>query len=140
MKKDAGFTFIETLIVLAIILILSASIGLSGVKYIEKARHSAAVSEIAMYSNALYTYYLDCGVFPTKTQGLKALWVKPVFHPIPHNWQGPYINKEPGLDPWGREYIYSDDNDMGLPFSLMSTGRTMVDFEGGEDDNVYSWK
>ncbi len=140
MKQDKGFTFIETLIVLAIILILSASIGISGTSYIERSKKGAATTEIAIFSNALYTYYLDCGVFPTKTQGLRALWTKPEFHPIPINWQGPYVNKEPGNDPWGRAYLYVDDNEAGLPFSVISTGPDGLDNSGGVDDNIYSWK
>ncbi len=140
MKNDKGFTFIETLIVLAIMLILSAGIGLSGSKYIERSRKSTAINEIAVYTNALYTYYLDCGIFPSETQGLKALWVKPDFYPIPSNWQGPYVNKLPGVDPWGREYIYSLQNEAGLPFSIMSTGSDGLAIEGAENDNIYSWK
>ncbi len=140
MNKDKGFTFIETLIVLAIILILSAGIGLSASKYIERAKRSAAFNEVAMYSNALYTYYLDCGIFPSETQGLNALWKKPQFHPVPENWQGPYISKEPQFDPWGREYIYSDKNEVGLPFSLMSLGEDGLENGNSLDDNIYSWK
>ncbi len=140
MKNDKGFTFIETLIVLAIMLILSASIGLSGSTYIERSRKMSAVNEIAMYSNALYTYYLDCGVFPTQEQGLNALWEKPYFYPIPQNWQGPYVQKKPKFDPWGREYVYKTTNEAGLPFSLMSTGSDGLDIEGENNDNIYSWK
>ncbi len=140
MKKDKGFTFIETLIVLAIILILSAGIGVSASTYIERSKKSSAISEIAILSNALYTYYLDCGAFPSKAQGLQALWAKPDFHPVPQNWQGPYVNKKPGFDPWGREYIYEDYNEAGLPFSIMSLGMDGLDNIGDENDNIYSWK
>ncbi len=140
MKKDLGFTFIETLIVLAIILILSAGIGISASTYIERSRKSAAISEIAILTNALYTYYLDCGTFPSQVQGLHALWEKPVFHPVPKNWQGPYVNRKPGTDPWGNDYVYSNTNEAGLPFSIMSLGSDGLDTSEVENDNIYSWK
>ncbi len=140
MKKDTGFTFIETLIVLAIIMILSAGIGVSGSAYIERSKKSTAIKEISIFSNALYTYYLDCGRFPSEHQGLQALWVKPTLYPIPSNWNGPYVNREPSTDPWGGEYAYSDDNEAGLPFSIMSAGADGLYTGGLEDDNIYSWK
>ncbi len=140
MKKDKGFTFIETLIVLSIILILSAGIGLSGATYIERSKVISARNEIAIFSNALQTYYLDCGVFPSNTQGLRALWEKPGFHPVPNNWRGPYVNKEPTVDPWGKEYVYSTENQQGLPFIIMSLGADGLNSGGSEDDNIYSWK
>ena len=37
-KREEGWTFIETLIVIAIVLILTASVGFSAVKYIDKAK------------------------------------------------------------------------------------------------------
>jgi prepilin-type N-terminal cleavage/methylation domain-containing protein len=43
-KEDAGFTFIETIVVISIILILSAAVGFSAVRYIENARHVLAGS------------------------------------------------------------------------------------------------
>ena len=140
MKMDEGFTFVETIIVLAIILILSATIGVSGSKYIDQSRKSAATTEIAMYTNALNSYYYDCGVFPAEYQGLVALWEKPDVHPVPENWQGPYVNKEPSTDPWGRAYIYKDINEAGLPFSIICSGADGVEFGGELDDNIYSWK
>ncbi len=140
MKNDKGFTFAETIIVLAIVLILSASIGMSATKYVHQARESAAVNDISIYSNALHMYYMDCGVFPSEYQGLAALWSKPEIHPVPNNWQGPYISKKPRADPWGNDYIYMTENESGLPFSIMSLGADSVELGGETDDNIYSWK
>lgn len=139
MKNDRGFTFIETLLVLAITLILSTSIGLSGIKYIERAKNVTAKNQIAIYSNALHSYYLDCGIFPTENQGINALWRKPDLHPVPQNWNGPYLAREPSLDPWGIEYNYTLSNEAGLPFSIISFGKD-GQLIGEIDDNIYSWK
>ncbi len=38
-------------------------------------------------------------------QGLEALLRKPTQEPIPKNWTGPYMVKEP-IDPWGNPYKY----------------------------------
>lgn len=140
MKKDKAFTFVETLIVLAIVLIMGAGVGISGTTYIERARKSAVANQIAVFSNALHTYYLDCGVFPSEHQGLLALWEKPDFYPIPQNWQGPYVDRQPGVDSWGGDYVYLDKNEAGLAFSVLSLGADGQEGGDGKDADIYSWK
>lgn len=140
MKKDKAFTFVETLIVLAIVLIMGAGVGISGATYIERARKIAADNQIAVFSNALHTYYLDCGVFPSEHQGLLALWEKPEFHPVPQNWQGPYVDRQPGLDPWETDYVYMDENEAGLSFSVLSFGADRQEGGEGKNADIYSWK
>ena len=68
-KKDDGFSFAETIAVLAIMLILTAGVGFSAAGYVQKARRLSAESQIEVYRLALQSYYLDCGV-------LMGLWVK----------------------------------------------------------------
>lgn len=140
MKKDDGFTFAETLAVLAIMLILAAGVGLAADRYIRKARVVTAKSQIEVYRLALQSYYMDCGMYPSQEQGLEALWKKPELFPVPQNWDGPYIDRELQADPWGNAYVYSRFLAAGVPFSITCYGSDGC--EGGEDDaaDIVSWK
>lgn len=138
--KDDGFTFAETIVVLIIILILSAGVALSAMKYVDKAKITSAKSQIEVYKYALQSYYLDCGMYPSQDQGLNALFEKPVLYPIPDNWDGPYVDKEIQKDPWGNEYVYSDITTNGLPFSIISYGADGQPGGEGNDEDICSWK
>jgi hypothetical protein len=57
-------------------------------------------SKIEIIGNALEWYKLDCGVYPTKKIGLKAL----IFDPKVAGWSGPYLltRKKLFIDNWGK--------------------------------------
>ena len=147
-KTADGFTYVETIAVIAIGAVLTAGSVLSATKVISSARKTAAKTQIEQFSTALQTYFIDCGRFPTTEQGLRALWEKPVLYPVPQNWNGPYLDREPGNDPWGTDFKYlsSESSIMpsevpeNLPFVLISYGADGK--EGGEGDacDIYSWK
>jgi general secretion pathway protein G len=112
MKKDKsscfqkGFSLVEIILVVIIIATLSAMVvpRLSGRS--EQARQAAAKADIEVnIPTALKLYELDNGFLPSTTQGLNALLQKPTTTPIPENWNGPYLEKQP-LDPWKRPYQY----------------------------------
>jgi general secretion pathway protein G len=117
-----GWTFVETLVVIAIILILTGTVGFVAVKAIERAKAVAARSQLDAFSVALNGYLLDCGDFPSEGQGLAALWQKPTLEPLPEGWNGPYLAKPVPKDPWGNEYEYRKPGPSGLPFSIRSLG------------------
>jgi len=103
----------------------------------EQARQAAASADIeANIATALDLYELDCGQYPTTEQGLPALITKPSSSPIPEEWRGPYLKKQP-VDPWGRPYIYKlpGEHNVG-DYDLASWGRDGA--EGGGDD-VVNW-
>ena len=158
-KQAEGFTYVETVVVIAIGAILTAGSVFSATKIISAARKTAARTQIEQFSSALQTYFIDCGRFPTTEQGLAALWQKPVLYPIPENWDGPYLDREPGNDPWGTDYKYlsAESSVMpsevpeNLPFVLFSYGPDgKEDWESknsrsfsegkGESDDICSWK
>lgn len=147
-KTSEGFTFVETLAVLAIGAILSAGTIVSAAKIIAMAKRTAAKSQISQYSSALQTYFIDCGCFPTTEQGLNALWEKPVFYPIPENWNGPYLERKPTSDPWGTDFKYlsaessvmPSEVPQNLPFVLLSFGSDKKEGGEGEAKDVVSWE
>lgn len=137
--RDKGFTFIETIIVISIILIMSATVGFSAMRYIDRARIAACRNQIETFRLALQSYYLDCGTYPTEVQGLKALWEKPTLAPVPARWNGPYLNRQVPLDPWGNEYIYRNPGERNLPFSISSLGADGRVGGEGVNADIHSW-
>lgn len=140
LKNEDGWTFMETLIVLAIILILTATVGFTAVGYLEKARNAAAKTQIESLCTALEAYYIDCGNYPTTEQGLSALRRKPESSPSSDNWTGPYLYKNVPLDPWGFEYEYMVPGPDGSAYGIRSFGADGK--EGGTEKNsdITSWE
>ena len=139
-KKDDGFSFAETIAVLAIMLILTAGVGFSAAGDVQKARRLSAESQIEVYRLALQSYYLDCGAYPTDEQGLEALWEKPVLYPVPAGWNGPYVDKEIQKDPWGNDFVYSTRRNRKLPFTVVSFGSDGLEGGDGDAEDIVSWK
>jgi general secretion pathway protein G len=138
--KDHGFTFIETIVTISIILILSAAVGFSALRYIERARVAACKNQIETLRLSLQSYYLDCGVYPSEAQGLGALWEKPLLAPVPPVWNGPYLDRRLPKDPWGNEYHYKNPGDNNLPFTIFSYGADGKEGGGGQDADIVSWE
>lgn len=135
--NEEGWTFMETLIVIAIVLILSSTVGYMAVRNIPKARIAAAKTQIDSFAAALESYYIDCGRYPTEEQGLDALWEKP--ENGVNNWDGPYLLKRVPDDPWGNPYIYRVPGSHGFPYEIISYGSDGQEGGEGNDADIASW-
>lgn len=138
-KRDQrGFTLIEIMVVVVILGILAAIVVPRLLDEPEKARRTAAATQIRSIEEALGIFKLENGFYPSTEQGLQALVVKPNIGRIPVRYkEGGYIKKIP-LDPWGQPYLYLCPGVHG-DFDLFSYG---PDGEtGGEGDNadVANW-
>jgi general secretion pathway protein G len=125
-----GFTLLELLVVMVIIGLLAAYVGPRYFAQIGKSEQGAARAQIEAFAKALDTYRLDTGSYPTTDLGLNALVVKPGNEP---RWQGPYLQKNVPMDPWGRAYIYRAPG-TGGDFDLLSYGKDGQ--PGGEAENA----
>jgi general secretion pathway protein G len=106
--REAGFTLIEIMVVIAIIGILATLIVPNIMGRPDEARVTAAKHDVGTINQALKLYRLDIGRYPTTEQGLKALVERPTSEPIPQNWKtGGYLSSVP-KDPWGNPYQYSN--------------------------------
>jgi general secretion pathway protein G len=106
LRSDGGFTFIEIMVVVAILAILAALVVPRIMGRTDDAKRTAAKVQIRNIEGALQLYKLDNGVYPSTEQGLKALVEKPSVGVIPKKWKiGGYIQKLPE-DPWGNPYKY----------------------------------
>jgi len=133
-RRNAGFTLLEMVIVLGIIaMILGGAIfSMRGIG--NSAKHTQVRNDCAALRNALDMYKLNGGQYPTTQQGLKALVDKPTSAPIPRMWSR-IADKVP-LDPWGSEYQYrfpgkKNAND----FEITSRGE---DGQEGTSDDISS--
>jgi general secretion pathway protein G len=103
-QGDGGFTLLELLVVLGILVLLATLVTPQVLRYLGKARTDTARAQISAISTALELYALDVGAFPPQQAGLAALLQAPPGQP---RWKGPYLKKADGLlDPWGRNYQY----------------------------------
>jgi general secretion pathway protein G len=136
---EGGWTFIETLIVVAIVLILSSSVGFIAYRYVDKAKAVSARAQIEAYALALDSYFVDCARYPSQEQGLAALWAKPTTEPVPAPWRGPYVSKAVRGDPWGNPYEYFAPGEGGLPFGIRALGADGKEGGDGNDADVSSW-
>jgi general secretion pathway protein G len=112
-SKDAGFTLIEIMVVIAIIGILATLIVPKIMGRPDEARAVAAKQDVGTIVQALKLYRLDIGRYPTTDQGLKALVERPTSEPVPQNWKmGGYLDSLP-KDPWGNVYQYANPGTNG---------------------------
>jgi general secretion pathway protein G len=131
LRRDAGYTLFEIMLVLGIIAVLVGSAIYLLVGNIDVARESRVEADIQSISTQLRVYEMQNLRPPTTQQGLQALVTRPGGDPPPRRWRQ-LLEKVP-LDPWGEEYVYywpGKKNADG--FDLFSKGPDRQ--EGGGDD------
>jgi general secretion pathway protein G len=131
---EGGFTLVELLVVLVILVLLASIIGPRVIGYLGSSRTKTASVQIANLATSLELYHLDMGRYPTSSEGLQALVISP--HGVA-GWNGPYVSKSAvPVDPWGRPYRYQYPGKKNM-FDLFTFGRD--DKEGGSDEDKDVW-
>jgi general secretion pathway protein G len=130
--RTAGFTLIEILLVIVILLLLASALVVFLLPQQEGAERNTTRLLLNQVSQALDTYRLNVGRYPSEEDGgLNALLVKPNFENprLSDRWNGPYL--KPGTrieDPWGQTLRYElverlgDEPVSGPPYKLYSVG------------------
>lgn len=132
-RPDAGFTLLELLVVLGIIVLIATIAAPQVMRYLGDARTETAKAQISAITTALELYALDNGGFPPERAGLGALVTAPQGQ---SRWRGPYLKRANGLaDPWGHPYRYKLSG--GQP-QVFSYGRDNAPGGTGEDQDVSS--
>ena len=128
-----GFSFIEVMVVIIILGLLSSIVGVYLFDSAEKAKADATKTQIRGLETALDLYRLHNSRYPSSEQGLKALLERPEVGLIPKNWNGPYLrgNNLP-LDGWDSPFRYISEN--GNEYEIISLGADGID--GGMDLNA----
>ena len=130
-----GFTLIELLVVMVILAMLAAIVGPKLFTKVGKGKQSAAKTQIEMLGQALDSYRLDTGRYPTTSQGLKALEE----NPGDQGWDGPYLKKALPVDPWKNPYQYQSPGTHS-EYDLFSYGADGAQGGEGENQDVNSWE
>lgn len=138
--QEGGWTFMETLIVIAIILVLTTTVGFMATGSLEKARSAAARTQIESLCTALEAYYIDTGSYPSSEQGLGALRKKPESGSSSDGWAGPYLYKNVPKDPWGNDYEYLVPAPDGMPYGIRCFGADGAEGGEGKDLDITSWE
>jgi general secretion pathway protein G len=105
-RRRRGFTLLEVLLVLAILVIMGSTATYYFVGAQQKANTRQSQTQIGMFNDMLTAYHMDVGSYPTTSQGLVALREAPAELANTTKWQGPYIDKSVPADPWGNPYQY----------------------------------
>ena len=129
-KRLRGFSFIEVMVVIIILGLLSSIVGVYLFDSAEKAKADATKTQIRGLETALDLYRLHNSRYPSSEQGLKALLEIPEVGLIPKNWNGPYLRgKNLPEDGWDSPFRYFSEN--GNEFEIISLGADGID--GGVD-------
>ena len=138
--NEQGFTLIELMVVVVILLILASLIGPRIMGRPEEARRMKAKVDIHSLETALKLYSLDNGAYPTTEQGLEALVAPPAVGQLPQNWrQGGYLEKgRVPNDPWGHAYIYLSPGVRG-DYDITSYGADGAPGGEGKNADVSNW-
>jgi general secretion pathway protein G len=133
-RRRAGFTLMEILLVLAILVVLGSLVTVGYVTIQRNANIDSAKTQIRMFEEAIGMYRLDVGKYPSGDQGLQALRLQPPDAPA-NKWRGPYMTTEIPMDPWGNPYQYQEITDsLNQPsFEVMSNG---PDGNNGTQDDI----
>jgi general secretion pathway protein G len=103
-RKQAGFTLLEIMLVVGIIvIILGVAISRLG-NTTGVAKDMRVRADIQAISTQLKLYESINGFYPTTEQGLQALVTQPESEPKPTRWY--QLFKEMPKDPWQSNYIY----------------------------------
>ncbi len=130
-RRRRGFTLMEVLLVLAILVVLGSMVTVGYMQIKKGADRDAAKVAIGTLEHAIDLYALAIGSCPTTQQGLEALRVAPSDLRNPAKWAGPYLTEPLPSDPWGQPYQYEQVT--AEEFKIWSNG---PDGQQGNEDDV----
>ena len=135
-----GFTLVELMVVLAILVLLVAMVGPRLLGSQKKADVKATMQQISNLESCLQLYAVDNRTFPTTEEGMGLLLNRPADEMRSVNWDGPYLEADAlPRDPWGRPYQYEFPptrgrrNDTPVIWSLGPDGQDST------EDDITSW-
>jgi len=131
-----GFTLLEMLIVIFIILMLAGIVAYNLIGTQERAEEDSVRVQISVFNNALESFRVDMGRWPTEDEGLAVLWSKDSLSEETDGsrWRK-YMNDAVPNDRFGHAWVYHQPSEEveGAPYDIISVGR---DGEEGTEDDI----
>ena len=135
-QRRRGFTLLELMVVMFILVLLASVVAVEVTKRVEDADHAKAVADIDSIGSAIDQYQLQNHAYPPN---LDALYTQPTGVDVP-NWHGPYIKKPVSSDPWGQPYIYVTPGVHNPDsYDLSSLGKDKKEGGTGVDADITNW-
>lgn len=128
-RGQQGFTLLEVLLVLTILVILGSTVGVFLSRTQTQAQKKVAKIQVDAIAQLMEQYHIDVGVFPASQQGIDALFTAPADLADTGKWAGPYSKKQIEPDPWSHPYQYESTGDSFRVWSWGPDGQ-----DGTEDD------
>jgi general secretion pathway protein G len=146
-RTRRGFTLVEILLVLGIIVMLAGVTAVVLWPQAKGARVDIAKTQMVKISKQLDLYNINIGHYPTEEEtGLSALVTRPGFpdEKLNEKWHGPYLVTDDLRDPWGNLWQYQINIQAGsaatsgeqAPYKLSSNGPNGTQ---GDDDDIKNW-
>ena len=129
-----GLSFMEIIVVIAIMAIFAVAVGPKLLSLLTKASKSTTEANLRVVKQAVNSYYADTGQYP---ESLSDLMRRPFDEKIAKRWEGPYLDSDNEeyirLDGWKHELQYRRTESGPKPYELWSFGA------GGEDSSDETW-
>ncbi len=136
-RSAAGFTLIEVMIVIAIIVALAGLVGVALFARRDEAKVNLVRTDLATIKQSLKLFYLDFDRWPTDSEGLSVLWDKTKLDPDADQakWKS-YLEEPMPNDKWDQPWGYRAESESDpTKYDLWSNG---PDKEEGTEDDILS--
>jgi len=138
LRRQAGFTLIEIMVVIVILGLLAALVVPKLVGRTEEAKRTQTRVQIKSIQQAIELFKLDNGFYPSTEQSLDALVRMPESGRVAKNYRkGGYLDRVP-KDPWGNAFVYVSPGQQS-EYDISSYGADGVPGGENEDTDVNSW-
>jgi general secretion pathway protein G len=147
LRRTAGFSLVEILLVILIILMLAGAMVMYVLPQQEGAQKNTTLLKLGQINKALSLYKLNLGTYPSEEEGgLDALLRKPAYEDERRGekWRGPYLELGATIDDaWGHRLRYEivdkalTEEKTGPDYRLFSVG---PDGQPDTDDDIKLFK
>ena len=126
-----AFSLIEVMIVVVILGLIASLVVPNLIGQSEQAKQKLVCVQMKSLKDALDSFKVNEGTYPTTQEGLKALIQNPDSQKYKNYPSGGFLNsKKLPKDPWGNDYIYINNDGSIDIISLGADGK-----EGGNGEN-----
>lgn len=136
-RRHAGFTLMEILIVIVILMALGGLVAINLIDVKEEAEVDVMKLQLKNLQDALEDFRFRMGRYPTEEEGLSVLWSKEGLEDEEDekNWRQ-FLKKPMREDRWGNPWNYRAESEYDLDYDLWSNG---PDGEEDTEDDITSW-